>query len=290
MSLKLTDALFNLEYIAMQVGTEIANNGANVFTSEEVLCEVNGQIELSKVAVPLYNGADVTVAFVNVSGDSDKEKMIVNGKVISDSRLLAGTKYCVLYKYNSNSARSLVIPSQFVPKTLHATLTVSLYVGESCDADSSTKCGELVIDIPRFQLNGAMDLTLSATGAAQSSLEGFALSSGCDSCDGNGFYATVSEVIFDAHWYDNAEGLIIEDLSSMKKDDVRDLVVYAYYKNSAPKKIALDELTVAADNVVLTYAEGKVTAASVGDGHITVAAKEKAELETAKYVKVTAAG
>ena len=89
----------------------------------------------------------------------------------------ANGEYCVMYRKNADG-RKITISSQFIPETLHAVLTVALYSGDNCNVESATKAGEVVIDIPRLQLTGAQDITMSATGAAQTALEGNA----CATC------------------------------------------------------------------------------------------------------------
>lgn len=75
---------------------------------------------------------------------------------------VADATYCVMYRYTDDAAKQIVINSQFIPDTLHAVLTVALYSGDSCNIEASNKVGEVEIDIPRFQLTGAMDITMSA--------------------------------------------------------------------------------------------------------------------------------
>ena len=73
----------------------------------------------------------------------------------------------------------------------------------------------------------------------------------------------------------------------MKVGDVRDVVVYAYYKDAAPKKVDNAELTLSADGTALTYAAGKVTGAAAGNGYVKAVVTAKPALETAKSVAVS---
>lgn len=205
----------------------------------------------------------------------------------------ANTEYCVMYR-KSVDGKKITISSQFIPDTLHAVLTVALYSGDNCNVESATKAGEITIDIPRFQLSGAMDISMTATGAAQTALEGNALASGCTGCDGKAIYATITQYITGAHWYDDADGLVIEDLSGIVAGEEvsKPLVVYAYYSDKAPKQVAIDDLTVtfAAGTSGLSYADGVISGtAAEGTAVIEVVCTEKTSLETNKQIVVAAA-
>ena len=83
---------------------------------------------------------------------------------------------------------------------------------------------------------------MTATGASQTALDGSAMAYGGKGCDGRGIYAEIVQVIDNAHWYDDASGLIIEDnyiemeASAFKTGSAP--VVYAWYPTAAPKQIS----------------------------------------------------
>jgi len=281
-SMKLTDIMFNLDYIAANTGASKSQLG-NVFYYEPGDVVVTaGQAKDFPNAVA-FNGSKPVIW----AGLKNQEKVAIeandDGKFVFQN---AGT-YCVMYRKAADNAETITISSQFIPEQLHAVLTVALYSGDNCNAETATKAGEVVIDIPRLQLNGAMDISMTATGAAQTPLEGIALASGCTSCDGKAIYATITKSLNAGHWYDDAQGLIIEDLSGMKAEDpARDIVVYAYYANKAPKKIDNSELTLAGDGTVITVANGKATPATAGNGFVSAICTAKSTLETAKAIVV----
>ena len=131
--------------------------------------------------------------------------------------------------------------------------------------------------------------TLTATGASQTPLEGNALASGCVGCDGDGVYATITKVLFNAKWYDNVEGLIIEDnyVEIATGSYNRQLVVYAYYRDGAPKQVDASKLTFAIDpSIGLNVSESGLISgtATSGTGIITVKAKDKAELKASATI------
>ena len=107
-------------------------------------------------------------------------------------------------------------------------------------------------------------LSLSATGASQTSLEGMALSTGCSGCDASGVYATITQVIFNTNWYDECDGIILENaVRSVKPGTVNEsFVAYAYYKDGTPKAIKSDDLTwevVSEGGTALTITKGVVS-------------------------------
>lgn len=287
-SMKLTDIMFNLEYVAANVGADIAAGG-DVFKTEALKAE-GGVLTLAKAPVPVVTNGAAKV-FYRKASDANAEMLAA---IAVDNKITVGgaddnADYCVLYRYNDEAAQVVTVNAQFIPETLHAVLTVALYSGDSCNIEASTKVGEIEIDIPRFQLTGAMDISMTATGASQTPLEGNALASGCAGCDGDGIYATITKVLFNANWYDNVEGLIIEDnyVEIAAGDYSRQLVVYAFYRDGAPKQIDASKLNFAIDPAIglSVSATGLVTGtATNGTGIVTVEAKEKPELKASATI------
>jgi len=153
----------------------------------------------------------------------------------------AETEYCTMYR-KAVEGKNLTISSQFIPDTVHAVLTVALYSGDSCDVESATKAGEITIDIPRLQLSGAMDLSMTATGSCQTPLEGNALASGCAGCDGKAVYATITQYLTGKKWYDNFQRITWEwpTITIGQALQSVQLVAYAVGGSMTPKKITQD--------------------------------------------------
>ena len=287
-SMKLTDIMFNLEYVAANVGAEIAAGG-DVFKTESLKAE-GGVLTLAKAPVPVVTNGQAK-AFYRKASDANAEMLaaVAEGDKITVGGADDNDDYCVLYRYNDEAAQVVTVNAQFIPETLHAVLTVALYAGDSCNVESATKAGEIEIDIPRFQLTGAMDISMTATGASQTPLEGNALASGCAGCDGDGIYATITKVLFNANWYDNVEGLIIEDnyVEIAAGEYNRQLVVYAYYRDGAPKQIDASKLNFAIDPAIgLAVSDSGLVSgtATAGTGIITVEAKDKPELKASATI------
>lgn len=82
--------------------------------------------------------------------------------------------YCIRYMYNNAVASRMIINANFIPKTLTLILEANLYSGGSCDIETSTLAGKVTIKVPRFMLNGSQELSLTASGVANTSIEGTA--------------------------------------------------------------------------------------------------------------------
>ena len=264
--MKLTDIMFNMSYVAANCGSDLVKGG-DVFKDEELKAETDGTVKLTATAVP-FVGSEI-YAYVRKDGEaSDKRKKmaIVDNKI---SGLDAGATYCVRYLYTDGAADRLVVSSQFIPKTLYAVLTVALYAGDDKNAESATKVGKVVIKIPRFQLSGAMEISMTATGASQTALDGSAMAYGGKGCDGRGIYAEIIQVLDDAHWYDDASGLIIEDnYIEMKASDFKTgsaPVVYAWYPTAAPKQIS-NAILAAQESALKSDERSKLVFGIVADG------------------------
>jgi hypothetical protein len=287
-SMKLTDIMFNLEYVAANVGADIAHGG-DVFKTETVKAEA-GVLTLAKAPVPVVTNGEAKV-FYRKAAEADAEMMaiVAEGNKVTVGGAEDNADYCVLYRYTDDAAQVVTVNAQFIPETLHAVLTVALYSGDSCNVEASTKVGEIEIDIPRFQLTGAMDISMTATGASQTPLEGNALASGCAGCSGDGIYATITKVLFNAKWYDGVEGLIIEDnyVEIAAGDYSRQLVVYAYYRDGAPKQIDASKLEfVITPDIGLAVSPAGFISGTAGNGTatITVAAQEMPELKASATI------
>lgn len=246
---KLTDAMFNLEYLAANVGGEL-ERGGNAFNDVQLVADETGKVTLPSIAVPIRDGS-LPAAYVVRADASDKGKR--TRVVVSEDNTLtgldAGATYCVRYLYTSASARKLTIYSDFIPGVFDLYLTANLFSSDNTKANSanaSSKVGTVTIHIPRFMLNGQQELSMTATGIANTALEGFALASDVTGCDNRGVYAEITELILGTSWYSDASGLIIED--SYVEEKVADYkpstpVVYAWYASGSPKLLSNAILT-----------------------------------------------
>ena len=259
--LKLTDAMFSLEYLAMNTGSDVELGGDAM--KDEKLTVSEGKVTLSYKAVPMVGNTKV-YAYVKKSGtDEGYQRYAVTGVGVNEVALdasLNDSEVCVRYMYHNDIASKITISANFIPKTLTCILEANLYNGGSCDVETSTLAGKVIIKVPRFMLNGSQELSMSASGVSNTSIEGSALASGCAGCDGDGVYAEIVQVLENKTAADMFASIVIEDKNqSAKEGDKIELNVYACPVDGAPIKLNADQYNVTVDTGSSTYANGIVT-------------------------------
>lgn len=274
--LKLTDAMFNLEYLAMNTGSDISLGG-DVMVDEEMTSTAK-KIKLSQTAVAI-SGSKV-YAYAKKSGtDNVYDKYAVSEA--NEIEVPADGTYCIRYMYTNDLASRMIVKANFIPKTLTLVLEANLYSGGSCDIETSTLAGKVTIKVPRFMLNGSQELSLTASGVANTSIEGTALASGCVGCSGDGVYAEIIQVMENRTAENGFTGIVVEDaVREASKGDKLELNVYACPVDAAPIKLNNDQFTVAATGTGYTYANGIVTIAEDATGTVTVEVTAKAPLDS----------
>ena len=264
--LKLTDAMFNLEYLAMNTGSDISLGG-DVMVDEE-LTSTAKKIKLSQTAVAI-SGSKV-YAYAKKSGtDNVYDKYAVSEA--NEIEVPVDGTYCIRYMYTNDLASKMIVNANFIPKTLTLILEANLYSGGSCDIETSTLAGKVTIKVPRFMLNGSQELSLTASGVANTAIEGTALASGCAGCSGDGVYAEIIQVMANRTLENGFTGIVVEDaVREASKGDKLELNVYACPVDGAPIKLTNDQITVAATGTGYTYANGIVTIAEDATTPVTV--------------------
>lgn len=259
--LKLTDAMFSLEYLAMNTGSDVELGGDAM--KNEKLTVSEGKVTLFYKAVPMVGNTNV-YAYVKKSGtDEGYQRYAVTGTGVNEVTLdesLNDSEVCVRYMYHNDIASKITISANFIPKTLTCILEANLYNGGSCDVETSTLAGKVIIKVPRFMLNGSQELSMSASGVSNTSIEGSALASGCAGCDGDGVYAEIVQVLENKTAADMFSSIVIEDKNQTAKEgDKIELNVYACPVDGAPIKLNPDQYSVAVTSGASTYANGVVT-------------------------------
>jgi len=266
MDLKITDAMFSLDYLAMNTGADVVIGG-DAMKSEQ-LTAAAGVLTLSAAPQPFFGGNDAYVYYKKVDAVGGFNKIKATSTAITVGPSTDTGVYCVRYMCNNNTASKIVINSAFIPKTLSVILEANLYSGGNCaDTSSATLAGKLMIKVPRFMLNGSQEIAMTATGAAQTSLEGSALSViSCESCEAEGYYAEIVQVIEN----NPIAAIVIEDANrTCTAGSTTPLVVYACPAEGAPVKLANDQFTVAT-GTGYTYANGVITLASGATSPVSV--------------------
>lgn len=259
MTVSLTDAMFKLEYIAYQVGSNINEVGGSTMHTETVACSTAGQVTLpvnapSAVAMGKSCGLNHIVAWARPVGCEGSDNYILltqdgtNKKLFKNDGLEATKDYKVTYFANEAGARELLINANFVPAEMILFLTTKLFAGDASAPETGKPVGEITIKIPRFQLDGTFDLSMAMSSAATMSLNGTALAA--DTADDESVYAEIVEFIEGRKWYDNLVDIVYAD---------EDGEFYAIFKNGTTAIIEGDE----PDLSVLPNASALATPTSV---------------------------
>ncbi len=293
--LTLTDQLFDINYLALNCGGSIVA-GADVIKTEQVSVMTGGIVYASETPVAFPTTQDIVGWWKKATEDETAWKKVnFTGKQATLSNVQEGDQVCLKYFYNDLTARKFTVQATFVPSVVHAVMTIPLFkAGTDASAySSSSQVGQLVVDIPNFQLDGANDLSLTSSGIASTSLSGSALATfdGSEGCDGHGYYATIAEEIFNKNWYDNAFALVVDDSDiDLEAGETQKLNVYVMYTDgTAPMLVDPSLLTFTADGTSATVDNaGVVTAGdTAGQTIIDIVASGATNLVAKAVVTVT---
>lgn len=262
--LKLSDAMFRLEYIAANVGSEITLGG-DVFAEEAHTAGEGGKITLTREVVPMNEGADKFIYWKKPEDayytTLNLGKEAIANNEITIAGVTAGQEICVKYLYTNDMARKLNVSANFTPDTVSVYLTANLYSGDATNPSTGTKVGTVTIKVPRFLLSGSQELSMSMTGASNTAFEGSALAAKGKGCENDGIYAEIIEVINDRTVddivqlmiADSAEGIVLD------KGEKETLEVYGRFGDTAPVLLPADMLTFTSSADTITVANGVVT-------------------------------
>lgn len=289
----LTDACFDINYIAMSLGVPVEQGGVSV-KEEELTVGADNTVTVSETPVA-FDGS--MIGWYKKPTDDDWNIGTLNAKKMTISGASQNDVYCVKYFYKNADAKSIIIKSQYIPSTLHVVIMTDLYSGKAGTQSDATKYGRLIVDIPQFQLDGAQNLSLTASSAATVSLSGSALAVlDSDTCDEDPYYGTMTEEVFNAKWQDNVIALAAENSEiELDKSGTETIVVRAVYgkgmasqrkdnSNFTFTKVASPAATATGVSVSNT---GIVSAGSVsGAAVIEVSLKDASNVSPA-YVTVT---
>ena len=230
--LKMTDAMFKLEYIAANVGAEL-EIGGDVFKTVE-LKTADFTTKTFADAKPMVAGG-ATYVYVKKSTETEFKTYALNGEhKIAGFTPDENSTYCVEYLYTNDNARKLVVKANFTPDTVSVYLDANLYSGDDKNPSTGTKIGTITIKVPRFLLNGTQEIAMSMTGAANTPFEGSALAANAEGCEGEGIYAEIIEVVTGFKWIDNVESIVVDGETSLAAGD--EVVIYGR-SNAALKKL-----------------------------------------------------
>lgn len=268
LNIQITDAMFNLQYVAASLGVDVNQGGVALYESAKAgeTVAAGGKITLTNTAVA-FDGA--ILAWYKKPADDDWTVATVSDNAITIPSAVTGDHYCVKYFYQNMNAKSITIKAQYVPKTLHLVLINDLYSGDVANVAASTsKYGRLITDIPQYQLSGEQNLAWSATSTATVSLNGsaLALDDGA-SCEEDPIYGTMTQEIFGAKWQDDVKAVAVANADlELAKSATETLQVYAVFGGGVASRMM--------DNSNFKFAVESGTSATVGEstGVVTASA------------------
>lgn len=205
LNVTLTDAMFNLDYIAMSLGVNVESGG--IILGEDQCVVQAEEIELRNN----LGGNEHVVWYKKPTDENWTIGYVQRYRFVEIPGAADGDVYCVKY-FMQGDGTCVTIPTEYVPSELHVMLIYDLFNGDiSTSSVDTVKIGRLFVDIPRLQLDGSQNLSLNASGAATTSLSGSALAvSDADSCDET-YYGTITEELFGYSWRDTVIALATPD-------------------------------------------------------------------------------
>lgn len=293
MSLTLTDALFSLQYLSLNVGGTISVGG-NVMTNDQITTTVENQITVP--TTPQSFSTLGTIGWYSTAGSDNWTKITFNGNTATVSGLAVGSIVCVKYIIADATMEQFTVSSAFIPSQCYALLTLPLFkagTDNTTSYTSSSKVGEVQVEIPNFILAGAQDLSLTSSGASTTALSGNALATfdGTEGCNGDGYYGKLKQVVYNKDEFADVQAIVISDSSiDLASTETQTLQVYAVYGSGiAPKLIDNSKLTfTSGTTATATVATtGVVTAVATGNSVITVTVTSKTSLVAKCVVTVS---
>jgi hypothetical protein len=247
-------AEWNLAYIAANAGVGIFQGLKEVFVVGECVTLTNGTGTLAQtpVANVFVEKADGTITEVKPQGT-----MITVGKENDNVR--------VTYQYSTN-VKNVTIDAESTPYVGKLVMTADKH------NNMKGKVGEVQIEIPSFQLSGAFDISLEASGNATTKLEGDALAVEGDSCTDGTVYAYITEIGGTSETVDVTDIAVTPSVMTLAAGEKKTITVVGI-RGGLYSNVAIDvmECKVTSDKTsVATVTNGTITAVTTGTAYITV--------------------
>jgi len=278
---------FNLTMIAKSIGSSIVT-GANVYAEETVSITSNAG---TVVGTPIAPSALGTIFGWAELSDGTTERFTFTGSGFTLVGQASGN-VCVRY-YNTNSAaRQITVNSNIIPSVVRTVIEAQMFTGDPNTVSTSTLVGKVLVEVPRLQLDGTAKLDLGTTGVSSTPIKGMALSTPVAGCSSSGIYATITEVLDNANWYDHVTMLAIaDDTVSMTHPSTKTLQVWAVPTNGdAPFIAPVADLSFTSGTTATCTAglhTGLITTVATGTSVITVVITAKNTVTTTATVTVS---
>lgn len=273
MSITLEDALFDLNYLSLNTGGTISVGG-DIMTTEQIVTTVANTITVTSTPQSFLTLG--TIGWYSVAGTDTWTKITFSG-LNATTTLASGSTICVKYLKEDSISEQFTVSSAFIPSQCYLLLTLPLFKTglDTNTYASSSKVGEVQVEVPTYQLSGAQELNLTSSGTATSSISGMALASlsGASSCDGAGDYAYVKQIIFGQDEFANVKAIVVEDSDvDLAVAGTQPLVLYKLFNgNIVPSILANSKVTFtsSAPSIATVSSAGLCTGVSAGSSTIT---------------------
>lgn len=279
LNLTITDALFDMQYLALNAGGEITVGGDSI-VNEQVTITTENQITVT--GTPVNFGAAGTVGWYSKPNEDNWIPITFVGQT-AQATIAQGETICVKYNANDDTLSQFIISSNVIPSEIRLEMVFPLFSAESEKLTRSSQVAELLISVPRFILNGSFDLSMTATGASTSELSGSALVAyEGTSCNDFGQFATVKLREYGKKWYDDLTTIAVDNADiRLTNGGSTTLKLYGIYGNgTAMSTKALDNAkmtyTVDPSNIATVNAAGVINATAEGKATIKIVATDTA--------------
>ena len=262
MTVSLTDAMFDMNYIALQTGSQIQTGASAIYTKDSYTAVTGATktIALTKepVAIGTACGLDKKVVWFRASGCNPTQEdisVVIDGTdnkyedgnltvgETDAAKFVDGVTYCISYFAMDNLADLIKISANFIPAEMVLVLTAKLFEGDANAPETGKPAGEITIKVPRFQLDGQFDLSMAMASAATIALNGTALAVDAGGCEDDGIYAEIVQVLEGSTYSSKGIRMIAVDPESAVAGSVP--VVYGLYNNGSTGLIPNSDLTFA---------------------------------------------
>lgn len=283
-SVTISNVVFNLGFIAANLGANAPAFGTNVFKTESVT--LSGTTGTVSQTPQLLNSDDANaVGWVCYQGTTSKVNFTGN-TFTATGGIPEGATVLVTYYQNDSNAEYIEIPASIIPQRVRVVLTAALSSNKSSDGIT----GYAQWDIGVLQLSGSQTINMTPDGYATTELTGMMLENNAFGCVaianeiGGGTYAKATVMLNNTNWYDDVVALGIEGGDyTAAANTTQTLAVYAVRSNGS---------SFLADNSLLTFTAVGDTDITVGanSGVVTIASSATGSDTSTITVKITAAG
>lgn len=239
MTVQLEDAMFDMNYIRLQIGADLDTNltGSDLYTQSFTATAEAETITLDKPARAIGESCGLQDVFVwyrasgcDAGSEGETTLKVADGATeVALTGLTTGKTYCLTYFVKKDGSILTKIGASFNPAELILVLRARLFAGDANNAKAGRPVGYITIKIPRFQLDGAFDLSMAMTSASTMTMNGTALAVDAGGCEDDGIYAEIVEVSDTETPYTDAKDIYVSEDYLSTTDTPR---VFVFYKNN----------------------------------------------------------